>query len=154
MHPRDQLVPAFAEAVGLAPPHRARCCPLGPGWVFHGPFLDVEIERADTHKDLKVAELTAVSPGTVGANHGSEALLPSLGDVGRQVQRLEVRVMMFDIGPEIPDEQAGKVLERVVVQAGTALVEVAHQHRTNSAVAQPVPVADLTGGTLAEPDSF
>jgi hypothetical protein len=154
MHVGGDLPVGFAAPVGVAAPHRARRRPPGTGGILHRPFLDVEVERADSGEDLEVAEAAAFSAGAVRAGEYPCPLFPCFGYLRRQVQSFQVGVVAFDVGPEDPDEHCDEIAERVVVERGSAFVEVAHQQRSNVAVAQLVLVHDLGGGSLPDPDGF
>ena len=71
-----------------------------------GPFLEVEIERADGEQHRVVG--LADARRSVGVEDRLQSLLPRLGNVLGQSQAVDLGMVGFDVGPEGADEFHGQ----------------------------------------------
>ncbi len=84
----------------------------------------------------------------VWCGHRAHALLPCLGDLVREVQRVDAWMMLFEVRPEPASEVAHQDGEAAVVQAGPALIQVANQQVSDGLALDPVGVYQFSRQTL------
>lgn len=102
--------------------------PRGQGRVVQRPVADVEVERPHGHQHVE--EVGPGAGGPVRGDDDGQTLLPRCDHLRGQRQGVgagEVGVVAFQVGPEVPGEHPGQPLERGVVHAGLAFLEVADQ---------------------------
>lgn len=116
------------------------------------PVAHVEVERA--HRHQHVEEVGPRAGGPVRSNDDGQTLLPRRDDVlgqGEGVGAGELGVVPFQIGPEVAGQHPGQALQRGVVHAGLALLEVADEQVAHRPACDAVPVDEV--GHVALPES-
>ncbi|MFJ9012851.1 hypothetical protein [Streptomyces canus] len=158
----DPLALLLDVEVGL--PDRAGRDPRTPaGRLLPGPLGEIQIEGPDRDQqvgtvqagghDLVVGAVAAAPP------HGLRLrpLLPLRRHLRRQVQRVDPRMMRFQVGPEVQSQEPREVVQRRVVEPGPALREVVHQQIAHRPAGKVVAVdelldTDLAGGPAQVPE--
>ena len=79
---------------------------------------------------------------------GLEALLPSGGDVGRQPQRVDARMVGFQVLPEPQRQRRCQAREGAVVDARLAFAQVVHEQVADRPAGKVIPVDQLLDGEL------
>lgn len=98
--------------------------------LLERPLREVEIERPDFDQALAVGDpgyrlAAGLLAGTwAGRLLVQQPLPPRGGDLWRQAQRVDARMVDFKILPESLGQVVGQVFQAVVVQAGLALTQV------------------------------
>ncbi|WP_167407415.1 hypothetical protein [Streptomyces swartbergensis] len=150
------LAPLDALAVGgFSLLDRAGCCPGSPPGGFLGrPTRDVQVESPHCHEQLVVFSALderlfhgAVRPFPP-LDPGSEPLLPRGGDPGLQVEGGDAWMMYLQVGPEVPGQVAGEVVEGAVVEPWLAFLQVVDQQLADRCSGHAVPVDQLRAGEL------
>lgn len=113
------------------------------------PFLDVEVEAADAHHDVVAG--AALHHLTALVDVGEQPLLPAVDHFLGQAEGVDARVVGLDVGPEHARQLAGQSGEGAVVDAGSALFEVADQQVAHGCALKVVEVDQFGGGPLAVP---
>src|SRR5206468_2115631 len=87
--------------------------------------------------------------GAGGGGFDLDALLPSVGDVRGQAQRVDAGVVDLQVVPEPSGEVAGQFVHGDVVHGGLAFAQVLHQQVPHRPAGDVVPVDQLIDAALA-----
>jgi len=150
VHPGLDLFLLLGEAAEVALADRAGHRPPNPARVFQRPQGDVEVEGPHRHQHAQPVGAGNLVAFPVGAE--GQALLPVLGHLRRQAEAADAGVMLLDVGPERAGQPAGQALQRAVVQARAAFVQIGNERVPGGTALELVAVHQLAGRQLPPAD--
>ncbi|CQR61872.1 Hypothetical Protein sle_24110 [Streptomyces leeuwenhoekii] len=138
------LPPADAQAVEFTGRDGTRCDPGRPTFGFvSSPGVQVVIEAPDGDDDVVLAHPV----GAVVLE--PDRLAPACVEVRCDPKALLIGVELFDLHPEVLDQQERELLQAGVVEIGATPTEVVDQQTPDGLVADTVLVDELLDGPLA-----